>query len=154
MNSHFVGSNDSEVNIKKRLGSLMYIRKLCVSQIRRVKAGELGQQPFLVCPLALPICCFDSNTFLQVLVTVAKLNKQILVGFLLYYCIADKSVCVDFEEYFTKLLSCVTIKPTQLTAFLGPLMKGPLLSCRNFECRNFGLLKIWCYATSVKIQYL
>eukprot|EP00795_Rhopilema_esculentum_P014548 gene14548-5617_t len=47
LDSETFGSNDSEVNIKKRLGSLMYVRKLCVSQIRRVKAGEIGQQPFL-----------------------------------------------------------------------------------------------------------
>lgn len=46
LDSETFGSNDSEVNIKKRLGSLMYIRKLCVSQIRRVKSGELGPAPF------------------------------------------------------------------------------------------------------------
>lgn len=42
LDSETFSSNDSEVNIKKRLGSLMYVRKLCVTQIRRVKSGELG----------------------------------------------------------------------------------------------------------------
>ena len=46
LDSETFGSNDSEVNIKKRLGSLMYVRKLCVSQIRHVKSGEQGQIAF------------------------------------------------------------------------------------------------------------
>ena len=41
--SETFGSNESEVNIKKRLSSLIYVRKLCVSQIRQIKSGEVGQ---------------------------------------------------------------------------------------------------------------
>ena len=46
LDSETFGPNESEVNIKRRLGSLMYVRKLCVSQIRHVKSGELGQVAF------------------------------------------------------------------------------------------------------------
>ena len=46
LDSETVGCNESEVNMKKRLSSLMYIRKLCVSQIRQVKSGELGHVTF------------------------------------------------------------------------------------------------------------
>eukprot|EP00794_Sanderia_malayensis_P003259 gene3259-3740_t len=40
LDSKTFGPIVSEINIKKRLGSLMFVRKLCVAQIRRVKTGE------------------------------------------------------------------------------------------------------------------
>ncbi|XP_065667120.1 sorting nexin-13 isoform X3 [Hydra vulgaris] len=38
--SHVLESNDSEMSIKQQLSSLMYVRKLCVTTLRRLKNGR------------------------------------------------------------------------------------------------------------------
>jgi len=37
--SHVLDSNQSEISVKKQLSSLMYVRKLCITTIRRLKSG-------------------------------------------------------------------------------------------------------------------